>query len=98
MGLLASQKHLSIKLEYWKAHVQIIMWQQIRMAESTDSNQRSKSNSEQGKDIDILTICDNSKDEELGEMDTSATICVYLILYTVVSRCFPYYEMNIIWA
>ena len=66
------------------------------MAESTDSSQQSESNSEQGKDSDILTISDNSKDEELGGTDTSVTICVHMTLYIVVSRCLPNYEMNII--
>ena len=39
--------------------------------ELTDSTQRSKSNSDQHKDSDILTIGDSSEDEEPGETDAS---------------------------
>ena len=35
-----------------------------------------KSNSNQHKDGDILTICGGSKDEEPGEVDASVTICM----------------------
>jgi len=50
-------------------------------AESTDSTQVK---SDQNKDSDILTICDGSKDEELGEADTSVPLILYVAtsLYT----------------
>jgi len=43
------------------------------VAESTDSTQRSKSNGDQHKNGDILTICDSSKSGEPEETDTYQT-------------------------
>jgi len=54
-----------------KAHVQIVTWQQINMTESTDSTQRSESNSDHHEDSDILTISDSCEDKEWGETDTN---------------------------
>jgi len=48
------------------------------------SQLKSESNSDQHEDNDILTICDGSKGEEPGEMDTSVAICMYMTLYIVV--------------
>ena len=69
--------------------MQIIVWQEINWVGTTE---RSKSNSDQHKDSDILTNDDSSEDEEQGETDASGRdVCPSSSM-----RCFLHYEMSII--